>query len=35
MIQCKLYKESFNSDGQQFHIYQQKEQSLLTLTHWT
>jgi len=24
-----------NSDGQQFHRYQQNEQSPLTLTHWT
>jgi len=31
----KLWKESLNSDGQQFHQYQQNEQSPLTLTHWT
>ena len=28
-------KESLNSDGQQFYQYQQIEQSMLTLTHWT
>jgi hypothetical protein len=28
-------KESFNSDGQQFHQYQQNKQSPLILTHWT
>ena len=28
-------KESLNSDGQQFHQYQQNEQSPLILTHWT
>jgi hypothetical protein len=27
-----LWKECLNSDGQQFHQYQQNEQSLLTLT---
>ena len=28
-------KESLNSDGQQFHQYQQREQSPLTFTHWS
>ena len=28
-------KESLNSDGQQFHLYQQNEQSPLTSSHWT
>jgi len=31
----KLSKESLNSDGQQFHQYQQNEQSPLTSTHRT
>jgi hypothetical protein len=26
---------NLNSDDQQFHQYQQKEQSSLTLAHWT
>jgi hypothetical protein len=30
-----LWKENFNSDGQQFHQYQQNEQSPLVSTHWT
>ena len=30
----KLWKESFKSDGQQFHQYQQNEQWPLTSTHW-
>ena len=30
-----LWKESLDSDGQQFHQYQQNEQSPITLTHWT
>jgi hypothetical protein len=29
-----LWKESLNSDGQQFQNYKQNEQSPLTLTHW-
>jgi len=29
------WKESLNSDGQQFHHYQQNEQSLLSFTNWT
>ena len=29
------WKESLNSDGQQFHQYQQSGQPPLTLTHWT
>ena len=29
----ELQKESLGSDGQQFHQYQQNEQSPLTLTH--
>ena len=28
-------KESLNSDGQQYHQYQQNNQSPLTSTHWT
>jgi hypothetical protein len=28
-------KESLKSDGQQFHQYQQNEQSPLTFTQWT
>jgi hypothetical protein len=28
-------KETLNSDGQQFHQYQQNELSTLTFTHWT
>jgi hypothetical protein len=35
-IDClQIFKLFLNSDGQQFHQYQQNEQSLLTLTHWT
>ena len=30
-----LWKESLNSDGQQFHQYQQNEQKHLTSTRWT
>ena len=30
-----IMKRSWNSDGQQFHQYQQNEQSPLTLTHYT
>ena len=30
-----LWIESLNSDGQQFHQYQQNEQSPLTLRQWT
>jgi hypothetical protein len=30
-----LWKESLNSDGQQFHQYQQNEHTHLTSTHWT
>ena len=30
-----LQKERLNSEGQQFHKYQQNEQSPLTSTHWT
>jgi len=30
-----LWKESLNIDGRQFQQYQQNEQSLLTLNHWT
>ena len=30
-----LWQESLNTDGQQFHQYQQNEQSPLTLTHLT
>ena len=30
-----IMKESLNSDGQQFHQYQQKEQPFLTSKHWT
>ena len=30
---CSLWKESLNSNGQQFHQYQQKEQSSLTSTN--
>jgi hypothetical protein len=30
-----LWKESLNSDGQQFHQYHQKEQHPLALTLWT
>ena len=29
-----FWKDSLNSSGQQFHQYQQKEQSLLTLARW-
>ena len=29
------YEKSLNSDGHQFHQYQQNEQSPLILTHWT
>jgi hypothetical protein len=35
LIILKLWKESLNSDGQQFHQYQLNEQSPLTLIHWT
>ena len=31
----KLLTESLNSDGQQYHHYQQNEQSSLTFIHWT
>jgi len=31
----KLWKESLNSDVQQFHQYQQNKQSPLTSNHWT
>ena len=31
----KLWRENLKSDGQNFHQYQQNEQSSLTLTHWT
>ena len=31
----KLWKDSLNGDGQQFHQYQQNEQSPLTSHHWT
>ena len=34
-IQVYNRKESLNSDGQQFHQYQQSEQSPLALTRWT
>ena len=30
-----MWKESLNSDGQQFNQYQQNEQSPLTSNHWT
>ena len=30
-----LWKEYLNSDGQQFHQYQQNKQSPLILSHWT
>ena len=30
-----LWKESLNSNGEQFHQYQQNKQSPFTLTHWT
>ena len=30
-----ILKESLNNDGQQFHQYQQYEQSPLTFAHWT
>ena len=30
-----LWKDSLNSDGQQFHQSQQNEQSPLTTNHWT
>ena len=30
-----LWKESLNSDGQQFHQYQQNEHGHLTSTHWS
>jgi len=30
-----LWKESWSSDGHQFHQHQQNEQLALTLTHWT
>jgi hypothetical protein len=30
-----LWKESLNSDGQQFHRYKQNEQAPLTSNHWT
>jgi hypothetical protein len=29
------FKESLNSDGQQFHQYQQNKQLHLTSNHWT
>jgi len=32
-LHTQLWKENFNSDGRQFHQYQQNEQSPLTLTH--
>jgi hypothetical protein len=31
----RLWKESLNSDGQQFHHYQQNGQSTVTSSHWT
>jgi hypothetical protein len=31
----KLWKERLKIDGQQFHQYQENEQSPLILTHWT
>ena len=31
----QLWKESLNSDHQQYHQYQQNEQSPLAATHWT
>jgi hypothetical protein len=31
----RLWKESFNSDGQQFHEHQQSEQPPLISKHWT
>jgi hypothetical protein len=34
MLISWLWKKSLISDGQQFHLYQQTEQSLNTLTHW-
>ena len=34
-ISVILWNESLNSDGQQFHQYQQNEQPLLTSNHWT
>ena len=34
-VQCTLRKESVNNDGQQFHPYQQNEQSTLTSTNGT
>ena len=30
-----MAKKGLNSDGQQYHQYQQNEQSQLTSTHWT
>jgi hypothetical protein len=35
MAVTKLWKESLNSDGQQFHQYQQNEQPTLILTELT
>ena len=34
-MQRDLWKESLNSDGQQFHQYQQNKQSALIVTHRT
>jgi len=34
-MQRDKWKESLNSDGQQFHQYQQNKQSPLIVTHWT
>jgi hypothetical protein len=34
-MQRDLWKESLNSDGQQFHQYQQNKQSPLIVTHLT
>jgi hypothetical protein len=34
MYMNKLWKESLNTDGQQFYQYQQNEQSPLTSIHW-
>ena len=31
----RLWKESLNSDDQQFHHYQQNGQSTVTSSHWT